>query len=60
MAAFAHLERRLIAERTKDALAQKRAAGIRAPIAISRDVEEWVVVETSRGLDPAIYSSWAR
>jgi DNA invertase Pin-like site-specific DNA recombinase len=51
MATFAQLERRLIGQRTKDALAQKRAAGVRlgAPIAVSQELEEWIVAKRCAG-----------
>jgi len=51
MATFAQLERRLIGQRTKDAMAVKRAEGVRlgAPIAIPADVEARIVRRRAEG-----------
>jgi len=52
MSSFAQFERRLIGQRTKDALAVKRAEGVRLgrPVAVSDDVTQTMAVMRSRGL----------
>jgi DNA invertase Pin-like site-specific DNA recombinase len=52
LATFAQLERRLIGERTKDALAAKKAAGVRLgrPVSISSNVASHIVDLRSAGL----------
>lgn len=57
MAAFAQYERRLIAQRTKDALAVKRAQGIRLgrPVELPAEVREWITRKRRQGASlPAI------
>jgi DNA invertase Pin-like site-specific DNA recombinase len=50
LAAFAQLERRLISERTKAALAEKRAEGVKLgrPRVIEGEVREWIVTARAR------------
>jgi DNA invertase Pin-like site-specific DNA recombinase len=52
LATFAQLERRLIGERTKDALAAKKAAGVRLgrPVSISADVASRIVDLRAAGM----------
>lgn len=52
MASVAHWERRAIGERTKDALAVKRAQGVRLgrPVSIPRDVEDQIRSRRADGL----------
>ena len=52
LATFAQLERRLIGERTKDALAAKKAAGVRLgrPVSISAAVTSHIVDMRAAGL----------
>jgi DNA invertase Pin-like site-specific DNA recombinase len=47
MMTFAQLERQLIKQRIKDALAEKRAAGIRLgrPLALDPTIREWIAAE---------------
>jgi DNA invertase Pin-like site-specific DNA recombinase len=51
LATFAQFERRMIGQRTKDALAQKRAAGVRLgrPRSVSEDLLERIVGERKAG-----------
>lgn len=51
MATFGQLERRLIGERTRDALAEKRAAGVRLgrPLSLPRDVRARIASERDAG-----------
>lgn len=62
LAVFAQFERRLIGQRTKDALAQKRAAGVRLgrPRSLPPSTDELVVALRGSGLSlPAIASRLA-
>jgi DNA invertase Pin-like site-specific DNA recombinase len=51
LASAAQYERRLISQRTRDALAAKRAAGVRLgrPSAVPREVVERIVTERATG-----------
>ncbi len=51
MAAFAQYERRLIGQRTRDALAVKRAAGVRLgrPVGLPDDVRDRIAAERAAG-----------
>lgn len=52
MAAFAQYERRLIAQRTRDALAVKRAQGVRLgrPVALDAELREWIARQRRDGV----------
>jgi DNA invertase Pin-like site-specific DNA recombinase len=51
MASFAQYERRLISQRTRDALAQKRAQGVRLgrPVKLAPDIREFIVQARAKG-----------